>query len=190
MGHLAAWVAAARGLLQQGHLGLVNTGSPVHVSGYHELTLGHSWQLLPTYPSKPEVCPNSPTSTFSEFQSPLPHPTQHIKGLNCLSLHHLLPQMPPTTNSQLTIKCSLAELGQSPFLSPLGGTQNYTATHFFTSHNLPFSTWGCSGAWLVQILPSSGLTQNLQMTRHKVLVLGVGESGHPKFSHAPTEQEY
>jgi len=70
-------------------------------------------------------------------------------------------------------------------------------TYFPTYHNLPFSTWGCNGAWFVQILPSSHqilpssqLTHNLQMTGHKMLVLGVGELGHPKLSRAPTEQEH
>lgn len=31
---------------------------------------------------------------------------------------------------------------------------------------------------------------NLRMARHKTLVLGRGEPGHSKFSHAPTEQEH
>lgn len=181
--------STARGLLWQGHLGLANAGSPGLVSGYHGLTLGHSWELLPSYPSKPEVCPNSPISTFSEFWSPLAHPMQHIKGL-VVSVSITSAQLPPTTNSQLTIKCSPVKQGQSPCLSLLGGTQNYMTTYFITSHNLPFSTWGCSGSWLVEILPSSQLTHNLQMTRHKMLVLRVGESGHPKLSHAPTEQEH
>lgn len=40
------------------------------------------------------------------------------------------------------------------------------------------------------MLPSSQLTHNLQMIRHKMSVLGVGELGHPKLSCAPTEKEH
>lgn len=35
--------------------------------------------------------------------------------------------------------------------------------YFPTSHTLPFSTWGCSGAWLTQTLPSSQLTHKLSV---------------------------
>lgn len=108
--------SAARWLLQQGRLHLANTGFPGLVLEFPRLTLNHSWELLPGYPSKTGICPKSPSSTFSEFQSPLAHPNQYIKHFvsvfvtSCPSYF-----LPP--NPRLAIMCCPVNQGESLFPS-------------------------------------------------------------------------
>lgn len=119
---------------------MANAEAPEVGPGYHRLTLGNSWEPLPSYISKTVLCPNSCTPSFSEFWSPLAHPTQHIKGL-MVSIYI-------TSCPSCLLPAFFREAGPEHFPISVRGTQNYMMTYFSTSHKLPLCTWGCSGACL------------------------------------------
>lgn len=168
--HLA-WL---RGFLWQGRLGLAKdtTGSFWATAGSHSPA---------TFPKLLfALTPTPPTSL--DFGLPLPIQHSTLRGslpqppsppALAASYHHL-----PANN-----KVFSSEAGPKHFPISVRGTQN-CMMYFPPSYKLPFSIWGCSGACLFS--DPAFLSVHLPICRWQDtrLVLGRGESGHPKFSHS------
>lgn len=127
---------------------------PQNTTGSLQATTGsHSPATLPKL-----LFAQTPTPPAS-LNFGLPLLIQHsTSGDHCLNLHQLLPQLSPTTNSQLITKCSPGNQGQSTFQSPL---EELKITKWHISPPLTSCLLALGGAVelvFVQILPSSLFT--------------------------------
>lgn len=173
VGHLAAWVAQRED--SSGRATLAWTMQrpqtlPQDTTGSLRATAGsHSPDTFP------ELLFALTPAPLASLNFGLPLTIQHSTLRGSLS-QSPSPPAPAVSYHQLPAnnKAFSSEAGPEPFPISIRGTQNYMMTHFSTSHKLSFSTWGCSGACLVQILPSLFTHKSVD---DKTQDFGAGERG-------------